>query len=195
MKRILIAGAALALTAGMGFAGSYTAPVVEAAPEAPAPVVTQNADWTGAYVGAQIGYGKVNKDFDANGAVGGLHAGYLKDFGKYVVGGELAYSGADLTDKAANAKVNSFTDMKLIGGVPNGKWLYYGALGGSYVDAKAAGTSYSDLVPMVGAGVKYQLNDKWALGGEVDYRDGHNFDSTGNNVNLTTVAMTASFRF
>lgn len=195
MKRMVIASAALMLSAGTVFAGGYTPTVTEAAPVAPAPVMTQNADWTGGYVGAQIGYGKVNKDLDANGAVGGLHAGYLKDFGKYVLGGELAYSGADLKDKAADAKVKNFTDLKLIGGVPNGKWLYYGALGASYVDAKAAGSSYSDTVPMLGAGVKYQLTDQWALGGEVDYRDGHDFDGTGNNVNLTTVALTASFRF
>lgn len=195
MKRMVIASAALVLSAGTVFAGSYTAPVVEAAPVAPAPVMTQNADWTGGYVGAQIGYGKLNKDLDANGAVGGLHAGYLKDFGKYVIGGELAYSGADLQDKSVDGKVKSFTDAKLIGGVPNGKWLYYGALGASYVDAKVAGTSYNDTVPMLGAGVKYQLTDQWALGGEVDYRNGHNFDNTGNDVDLTTVALTASFRF
>lgn len=193
MKRILMASGALALMAGTAFAGGYTVPVTEAAPVAPAPVMTTNADWTGFYAGAQLGYGKAGGDADANGAVGGVHAGYLQDFGGFVGGGELAYSAADLSKDGD--KINNFTDLKLIGGVPNGKWLYYGALGASYVKADFAGDSHSDTVPMAGLGVKYQLNDQWVLGSELDYRKGNDFDGTGVDADLTTLGVSASFKF
>lgn len=197
MKRILMASSAFAVVAGSAFAGGYTTPVTEAPVVAPAPVVTSNVDWTGFYAGGQLGYGKTNSPLDVDGAYAGVHGGYLKDFGSYVLGGEFAYSGASMkTGKGATEqKVKDFADLKLIAGIPTGKWLPYAGLGASYVDAKSAGTDYSDTVPMALVGVKYQLNDKWALGGELDYRKGNNFDGTKQDLNLTTVGMTASYRF
>lgn len=195
MKRILMAASALALVGGAAFAGGYTAPVTEApvpAPVVAAPVV--NANWDGAYVGAQLGYGNPNGLLGTDGAFGGLNAGYMKDYGSWVLGGEVATSAANM-ETGDNSKVKNFTDVKLLAGIPSGKWLTYGALGVSYMKADYNGDSISDTVPMVGIGVKYQLNDNWAVGAEADYRKGHNFDDTDDSLNLTTVGANVSYNF
>ncbi len=71
MKTLLTAGA-IALMASTAMAG----------------------DWTGGYVGAQLGYGKVKPSggiADGSGGIYGIHAGYDYDFGDWVLGGELDY--------------------------------------------------------------------------------------------------------
>ncbi|MEM8700345.1 MAG: porin family protein, partial [Pseudomonadota bacterium] len=86
MKRLALAG--LAVTA----AAVGTAPVLAAdLPQAPAPAYEavpaqqQSIDWTGIYVGGNLGwsfgsfdnrFGGTNLDTDANGVAGGLYAGY-----------------------------------------------------------------------------------------------------------------------
>ena len=94
------------------------APVVEEPMVmAPAPIVP-SADWTGGYVGGQLGWGWASgdttvsatdfgldefedeDDFDANldgdGLVGGFTAGYRHDFGRFVAGGEFQYDWAGI---------------------------------------------------------------------------------------------------
>ena len=68
----------------------YTEPTV-----APAPVVVAapNADWSGLYVGGQLGYGDVDASaggLDGSGFTTGLLAGYRADFGQFVAGVEAA---------------------------------------------------------------------------------------------------------
>ncbi|HEY0274615.1 MAG TPA: outer membrane beta-barrel protein [Paenirhodobacter sp.] len=195
MKRILMAASALTLVGGAAFAGGYNTPVVEAPAAAPAPVyVPANANWTGWYAGAQLGYGKPDEALRTDGAFGGVNAGYLRDYGNVVVGGELAYNAANM-DQGDAGKVKDFTDLKLIAGVPYGKWLPYGTVGASYVKADIDGASRSDTLPMVGIGVKYQVNDQWAVGSELAYRKGNGFDGTGEDLNMTTLGANVAFRF
>lgn len=201
MKRTLMisgpAALAAVLAAGLGsaaMAGGYTQPVVEAPVATPAPAPAARANWTGFYAGAQLGYGQTDGGIvDDEGVVGGLHAGYLRDMGNFVAGGELAYSGANIDDGVG--QVNGITDLKLIGGVPNGQWLYYGALGASHIDADYAGAGYSDVMPFVGVGAKYAVNDQWSVGGELGHRIGNGFDGTGQDLDLTTLNATVSFKF
>lgn len=199
MKKTLLAAGVMAVIGGAAFAGGYTAPVTEApvTPAPVAPVAADNVNWTGFYGGVQLGYGKPNGAVHTDGVIGGVHGGYLWDRGNYVLGGEVAYNAADM-DAGNGNKVKDYTDLKFIAGVPVGpsnKWLPYGTLGASYARADIAGNSHSDTVPLVGIGVKYQLNQHWTVGTEVDYRYGHDFDSTNSNLNSTEIAATASFRF
>jgi outer membrane immunogenic protein len=81
----------LGLTGGQpALAGCLTPPTEEPPVFAqPAPFVAPSADWSGGYVGAQVGYGDLNSNgagLDGNGAIGGLHAGYRVDFGQFVTG-------------------------------------------------------------------------------------------------------------
>lgn len=196
MKRIIVTSSILALTGTAALAGGYTAPAPAPA-VTPGPVVTAPAqfDWSGFYGGAQIGYGKANGAIDGDGAVGGLHLGYLQQFGSFVGGGELAYTTGNIKDSATGDKVKDMTDLKLIGGVPYDDMLFYGALGASHVKADTTAGSMSDTVPLIGVGMKYAVNPNWTVGGELDYRDGHNFDSTTNDLNTTTLNLTASYKF
>lgn len=194
MKRMMMAASALAMTTGAAFAGGYTPTVTDAPVPAPAVVPVVANDWTGGYVGAQLGYGKPDEALTTDGAFGGVHAGYIQDYGRYAIGGEVAYNGADMDSDAAG-KVKDFTDVKLIAGVPYGKWLPYGTIGASYVRADINGDSKSDTLPMVGVGVKYQLNDQWLLGAEAAYRKGNGFDGTGEDLNLPTIGANVAFRF
>ena len=93
-----VAGSALLLSAPV-FAADLNEPV----PAAPyvAPVSTA-FDWTGAYVGADVGYSWANKrsarNKDSDAVVGGVFAGYNYQIqNNIVVGGEgeVAYGGAD----------------------------------------------------------------------------------------------------
>ncbi len=59
--------------------------------------IAVTGDWTGGYVGGQLGYGNVEcGGTDGDGAFGGLHAGYQSDMGTFVVGGEVDYDFADI---------------------------------------------------------------------------------------------------
>lgn len=197
MKKILLTASVMTVIGGAAFAGGFNKPVVESNPVpamAPAPVA-QDADWTGFYLGADVGYGKPNGELKTDGALGGVNAGYLWDFnGSYVLGGEIGYNAAHM-DQGADGKLKNMTDVKLIGGVPVGNWLPYATVGASYVKADLAGDDHSDTVPMIGVGVKYALDNNWSVGSEIDYRKGHDFDSTGDSLNLTSIAATVSYRF
>ncbi|WP_417807111.1 outer membrane beta-barrel protein [Thioclava sp.] len=196
MKRILMSSSVLAVIGGAAFAGGYTAPAAEPVVMAAPVAVMPTADWGGFYAGAQLGYGDANDAVDDGGVVGGVHGGYLYDFGKYVAGGELAFSGADITDNTQNSKIDSFTDLKFIGGVKQNNWLFYGGLGASYIKGDTAGgVSASDTVPMATLGVRYKVRPNMTVGGAVDYRKGDDFDGSGQDLDLTTVSLTTSFQF
>ena len=196
MKRILLSSSVLAMIGGAAFAGGYSAPAPAPAVAAPPAPVMPVADWSGAYAGAQIGYGNADDGVNSTGVVGGVHGGYLHDFGKYVAGGELALSGANINDDPRNGKIDNFADLKLIGGVKQDNWLFYGGLGASHVKGDmAGGISANDTVPMAALGVRYKLRPNMTVGGEVDYRRGTDFDGTGQDLDLTTVSLTTAFQF
>lgn len=84
----------LVVVPGMALAGGPAAPDMEPAPVAPAPEARPSQDWTGFYLGGQIG--QTNSDFiggsgatisDGNTETYGLHAGFNHDFGSWVLGG------------------------------------------------------------------------------------------------------------
>ncbi|MER9433327.1 outer membrane protein [Mesorhizobium sp. M0618] len=100
MKILLLASTMLVVVSGNAFA----ADALDSAPVA--------YDWTGAYVGAQIGYGWGDVDshdseigsgfsdwsdsWKSNGVLGGIHLGYNQAFDSYVLGveGDIEGSGA-----------------------------------------------------------------------------------------------------
>ncbi|MDO5641907.1 MAG: porin family protein, partial [Paracoccus sp. (in: a-proteobacteria)] len=91
--KLAIATVVASMIAGSAIAGGLVTPVQTAEPIVIVPAVPQTGDWTGFYAGLQYGAGdfKVTDGetvkFDADGW--GLHAGYMHDFGQFVLGGEL----------------------------------------------------------------------------------------------------------
>ncbi|TIV95836.1 MAG: hypothetical protein E5V77_15310, partial [Mesorhizobium sp.] len=106
MKSILLASAILAALPGSAFA----ADALSAAPAI--------YDWSGAYVGVQLGYGWGHVDshdqsissgnsdwadsWKSNGVLGGIHLGYNQAYGSFVLGGE-----ADIEASGMSGSVDS----------------------------------------------------------------------------------------
>ena len=199
MNRIIAAALPLALLMGApAFAGGTATP-----PPAPIiiaqPVLAPMGQWTGFYAGAQLGYGDVSTDGAAtvggDGALGGLHAGYRYDFGDFVFGGELDYDSADLELDAGAGSIDAITRLKLQAGYDLGSTLIYGTVGGASADANIGGVDRTDQGYLIGAGLAYDLGNNFTVGGEILYHQFDDFDSTGINVDVTTLTARVSYRF
>jgi len=155
-------------------------------PAAPAQVYLPFS-WTGFYIGAHAGYGFGNVDpkfaggsldnFDINGVVGGVHAGYNYQMNQFVLGVE---ADADLTSLHGSTfdPVLGATDKLSVPwqgsvrgrlGYAWDRFLLYGTGGVAFADAKLAGGNSKGLVGWtLGAGVEYAFTD--SLSGRVEYR-------------------------
>lgn len=206
MKIVYLATAA-SLVAGSAFAGGYVAPVVEQPVIAPviAPVAA-DTNWSGFYAGAQVGSLDSTRKLDGvadvsgDGTTYGLHAGYLHDFGKAVVGGELAYNklsgfkwdGSDVKQDGDQ------TTLKLLAGYDAGRVLPYATVGYSKLNIKE-----KDGMPkmdgdgyLVGIGAKFLATDNIMVGAEVAkhiYKDFNNVN--GQKLDSTTFGVNVSYKF
>lgn len=175
-------------------AGGYVAPVVEPAP-APivTPVVTNVSDWSGFYAGLQYGQGdadvsfdgdSVSDDFDAY----GLHAGYNRDFGQFVLGGELDYNRIDLDDAGEGDLVR----LRGRAGYDLGRFLPYVTLGAAHVETD----DLSDTAFTYGIGADFKVTERVTVGAEYTRQD---FDGVNDvssfDVDSDMVQVRASFRF
>lgn len=199
MKTIAALIATAALTAP-AFAGGPTvvaeepmiAPVAEA-------YVAPGLDWTGAYVGAQLGYG----DVDSNGAArdgndwfGGVHAGYRWDLGNWVAGSELSYDATNIgLGAVAGDELSDVLALKLTAGREIGNSLVYGTLGAARANASVGGVDLSDTGLIYGAGFDYAVSERWTVGGEVTEHKFDNFDASGVDFDATTVKAKVGMRF
>ncbi|MDC0656656.1 outer membrane beta-barrel protein [Leisingera sp. SS27] len=192
MTRFVAMTAIATVMGSAAFAGNLVEPVVEPAP-APAPVaVNEGGDWTGFYLGGQIG----QLDADAsNGASGddaayGIHGGYNYDFGRFVLGGELDYDATDL-DLGGGATVDSVARAKLKAGYDFGRVLAYVTGGVAEADSSLG----SETGDFYGVGLAYQVTDQWQVGGEVLEHDFDQFGTSGVGADATSVSLRASFKF
>ena len=124
MKTLVVIAAA-AVLAGPALAGGPVAPVVEA-PVAVEPTPAVSADWTGFYIGLSAFQGTYSNDGGASDLGDtdgfGIQADYLRDFGSFVLGGEVAqvWGNYENSDDDWDA-----TRLKLIGGYDAGRFLPY----------------------------------------------------------------------
>jgi outer membrane immunogenic protein len=184
---------ALMVCAGAAQAGGPVVvaeePVVAAAP------APSDYDWTGFYVGLSAISGTFSDDggLTSDGTDGfGLQAGYLRDFGRFVVGGELAYVSGDYDAFPDNDWTS--TRLKLIGGLGAGRVLPYGFVGLSNYDI--SGTSeFSDTITIYGLGAKLAVSPKIAVGLEYLVEDKSNFANTGFDMESSEIALRVDYRF
>ena len=185
MKKYLGSAAISALLAAPAFAGNLQEPVVE--PIIAAPVQVQPiSDWTGFYVGGQLGYCEASgADEDVSGGLGGLHAGYLYDLGQWVIGGELDYDWADMSDTfgGVEVKVDEIARLKLIGGYDLGNGLLYATAGAFNANLNASvgslETNVDDNGWLAGIGYKHKFTENWVGGVEALYHKASDFDDSG----------------
>ncbi|MHA7777063.1 outer membrane protein [Roseibium sp. M-1] len=172
MKRLAFAG--IALTA----AAAATAPALAAdLPQAPAPAYDavpapqQSIDWTGLYVGGNLGWAFGQFDnkagnttdlgIDTNGIGGGLYTGYnYQVTPNVVVGAEADFSLTDLEKSRSNGGVTltskSDWNSNIRGrvGYAFDRYLVYGAGGLAIADLEVSGNNDTDSKTALG----------WSLG-------------------------------
>ena len=192
----------IALTLGLSapaFAGGFAEPIVTAPVAAPVIIqqpVMLSADWTGFYAGAQLGYGQLTSDGieDADGMVYGVHAGYLYDLGRVVLGGEVDYDMTDIAFTVPAVDLNSVARLKLRVGYDAGAFQPYVVAGGARADVSGAIDGTSDGV-FAGLGVDYALSDSLRVGGEVLAHQFDDLADSGVDVEATTLTLRASYAF
>jgi len=152
-----------------------------------------DVDWTGFYVGGQLGaaFGDSDASGDDESVIGGITLGYDHDFGEWVIGGGLDYDFTDI-DIAPGSSLEEIFRVKLRAGPKIGRGLLYGTGGYAYGDSDNAGDEDGWFI---GGGYEYLVNDQFSVGGEVLYQEFDGFNGTGNDVEATTVQLRATFRF
>jgi len=174
MKRLGIASIAIAaLTTAVAAA--------DLGVKAPAPVFFPFT-WTGAYAGAQGGYGwSTSGGLDAKGGFGGGQIGYNFQTGMLVLGIEGDIAGGDISQTVNAVNVfgipftTAFTNDTLASlrgraGLANNNWLFYGTAGGGWAHNKISGSLGG--IPFsnegwlsgwsAGAGVEWSFAPNWS---------------------------------
>ncbi|MFC3570674.1 outer membrane protein [Paracoccus simplex] len=191
----------VSLIAGGAYAGGYVAPVVEQPVVAPIePMTIEPSNWNGFYAGLQYGKGSGDLgnrgtqpdfgDFDAY----GVHAGYQRGFGKFVLGGELDYNKLSPDEEAYSD--GDMTRLRLRAGYDMGKFLPYATLGAAKLDTD----EFSDTGLTYGLGVDYKVAEHFTVGAEYTRNDFKDVlqDSAGvdgNDLDMDMVQIRASYKF
>lgn len=193
MKHILLSAAAASLIAGSAIAGGYTAPVVEAPVIAPvAPVAV--SDWTGFYAGVQYGTLKYSEDdfgdiYTEDGERSyGIHAGYLHDFGQFVLGAELDHNRLEWGTGWDNWDPN-MTRLRARAGYDLGRVLPYLTAG----VAQFSEDGFSDTGLTYGIGVDFKATERFSVGLEYS-RSSFEWDEYAT-FDLDMLQLRASYRF
>ena len=154
----------------------------------PETVMDPSADWTGGYVGAQLGWGwasgdsflefddlddvyDIDVDLDGNGLVGGFTAGYRYDFGQWVVGGEVQYdwAGVDFDEFDINSdEIEVDVDLEEEAGSLDQIWRLKAIAGfdvGRTLVYGSAGWAHASGE----AGGNDQSGEGWVVGAGADY--------------------------
>mgnify|MGYP000190132574 CR=1 FL=1 len=187
LKTTTTLAAVAAILSAPAFAGNTVEPAPE--PVIVAPVAPASPNWTGFYVGGEVGYA----DFNAtpgpsdDGLIGGLILGYDYDLGNnFVVGGGLDYDWADLDD------LDDVFRAKLRGGFKIGNGLLYGTGGYTMASTDSSGT---DDGYVVGGGYEHMFTESLSMGAEILYHDYGSFNNSGSDLDGTTAQVRAAFRF
>lgn len=186
---------ALLISAGAAHAGGPVQVIEE--PPVAVPQVRAD-DWTGIYLGLSAVYGSFILPNTGQGGEMrgyGLHAGYLHDFGSYVLGGELDYVSGDIDFLSTNW---ASTRLKLIGGYDAGRVLAYGFVGMSRHENDAAilgGGSRSDMMTLYGVGAKLAVSRRVTVGAEYFVERGNDFDDSGVDIYNNGLTLSVDYRF
>ncbi|MES2916870.1 MAG: outer membrane beta-barrel protein [Pseudomonadota bacterium] len=193
MKTVL--AAALVVAAGAAQAGGPVVVADDPAVVAAAAPAAAGYDWTGFYVGVSA----ISGTFSDNGGATsggtngyGLQAGYLRDFGTWVLGGELAFAKGDYDAFPLNDWTS--TRLKLIGGYGAGRVLPYGFVGLSNYDVRGA-SQFSDTVTIYGLGAKVAVFPRIAVGLEYLVENKTNFGNSGFDMENSELALRLDYRF
>ncbi len=190
MATLAVAGAALL---GGLFSQSALADGYEKGKPSYAPAITGGSNWGGLYFGANAGWVDKSYDWAFNPAIGGApnqafslgqdqgiyggHIGFQHQWGQFVAGVEVAYSGSrhdwathtgyGIGASFAEVRTGSlFTVGPRLGWAPNNQWLIFGSGGYARANVLTRGRSFT-------SGAAFQetseAQDGYYLGGGVEY--------------------------
>ncbi|SFH37981.1 Opacity protein [Palleronia marisminoris] len=153
-------------------------------------------------------------DIDADGAIGGVFAGYQHDFGNFVLGAELDLNATGISgddqiitgpdtdgdglDEEYNIEgldIDQVHRLKLRAGYDLGNTLVYGTVGAAYAKAEFNEEEFEGVGGVIGAGVDYKVTDNVVVGAEVLYHRFDDFDDTGLEADATSIAGRVAYQF
>ena len=195
MKHALSLFVAATLTAtGPALAGSLADPVVDAPVMVPAPAKPSMPNWTGFYLGSEVGYLSMDTNLpgvDGDDPIAGFTAGYDYDFGSFVLGTAVDYDWTSLNLTPA-VQAEKILRVKVRGGLKMGRGLAYATGGYTNLDTNIVGDVDGFFV---GGGYDYMVGEHLTIGGELLYHDYDNFTGTPVGAEATTLAVRTVFKF
>ena len=157
---------------------------------APTALHAEESNWTGFYLGANVGTKIVDDTaIDDADVTYGVHAGYDHDFGQFVLGAQLEYSSADFHFSNGGSLDTETLRIKGRLGYDHGKTLTYLVLGHAKLKASGPGGSTDFSGTTVGFGAAYRLTNNVELG--LEYLN----DSMDRNVDADELTARISYRF
>lgn len=164
---------------------------------AQSPGMVGDVDWTGPYAGIEFGLSiaDMSSGDDGRGSAYGLQAGYRKDFGTFILGGEAQYDWTQLEIGEDEGSVDSLGRLKLDAGYNVGSWMFYGSFGATHATAELDGEDYDEWGWLAGVGADYLVTDRTAIGVEVQHHGFGELGDTGRDFDATTVEAGITFRF
>ena len=147
------------------------------------------SSWDGFFVGVNAGYasqknrgnfvGGLRPSFEANGFIGGIHAGYNYQIGYLVLGVEADYSYLDVNETVAaplgnfDTETNWLSTVRARAGVASNGYLFYLTGGAAFTNIKTTyqgvGISNSDMGWTAGAGLEMAVGNNISIRGEYLY--------------------------
>lgn len=161
------------------------------------PACAQESDrWSGFYGGVQFGAisaqpGGAASGLSDRGAAAGVHAGYTRDLGDWVLGAEVDVdrpSARLQTSPAAAREIDTLARFKLRAGYDLGPTLLYATAGPALSQTRSGDSTGS----VWGMGVSYEISRSFVMSGE--YLN-HEFSGRGEGLEGPLDAETISMRF
>lgn len=150
-------------------------------------------DWTGAYAGFSFGYAEADgpNGSSGNDTAFGPFIGYDRDFGSFVLGGELEYNRLSLDLGDGEGSLDSMTRLKLRGGYDFGGAMGYVIVGAARLDASVD----NDTAAVYGIGVSYPITDRLVISGEALRQNFDDVTRTDGGLDSNVFNLRTSFRF
>lgn len=158
-------------------------------------------DWSAPYFGISGGYGwlrDVDRSFapplrsSGDDIVFGAHAGYLHQFGAFVVGGEAEYMRLGINFEGFPIDVDDAVSAKARAGFAFDRLLLTGHAGATYISTNIG---LKDWGRVAGAGADYLLSEHVAAGVSWDHMQFKRFDGTLIDGQIDLVKARLDFRF
>lgn len=178
VKTIAVASVLVAGLSALAEAADVTVPVPVS--REPGEIAAPDRNWTGIYLGVLLGYSIGQFDIDpgpsadADGADGGIFAGYNYQFNHWVTGieADVLLSDVEASDAGNNLKQEWSSSLRLRAGYSLESFLLYGtggiAVSGTVASSGGARDKETQLGWTVGAGIESMISD--SVTARVEYR-------------------------